>query len=48
MDNAFCVLQKKEVYEFLEGSGDQELVQHEGTWYARQHGEFEAIWLTTC
>ena len=33
---------------FLEGSGDQELVQHEGTWYARQHGEFEAIWLTTC
>ena len=33
MDDAFRVLQKKEIYEFLEGSGDQELVQHDGSWY---------------
>ena len=33
MDKAFKVLQKREVYEFLEGNGDQELVQHNGSWY---------------
>ncbi len=33
MDEAFKVLQKKEVYEFLEGSGVQELVQYKGSWY---------------
>ncbi len=33
MDESFKVLQKKEIYEFLEGSGDQELVQHNGSWY---------------
>ena len=33
MDDAFRVLQKKEIYEFLEGSGDQNLVQHNGSWY---------------
>ena len=33
MDEAFKVLQRKEVYEFLEGSGIQELVQYKGSWY---------------
>ena len=28
MDTSFSVLQKKEIYEFLEGSGDQELVTY--------------------
>lgn len=33
MDTAFKVLQQKEIYEFLEGSGDQELVIHKGQSY---------------
>ena len=33
MDESFKVLQKKEIFEFLEGSGDQELVQYNGSWY---------------
>ncbi len=33
MDDSFKVLQKKEIYEFLEGSGDQQLVQHKGSWF---------------
>ena len=33
MDIAFRVFQKKEIYEFLQGDGDQELVQYNGKWY---------------
>ena len=33
MDNTFKVLQNKDVYEFLEGSKFQDLVQHEGYYY---------------
>lgn len=33
MDTAFRVLQQKEIYEFLEGSGEQELVTHNGQSY---------------
>lgn len=29
MDTSFRVLQKKEIYEFLEGNGDQELVTYD-------------------
>lgn len=33
MDTSFRVLQKKEIYEFLEGSGDQELVTYDNQSY---------------
>lgn len=33
MDIAFKVLQQKEIYEFLEGSGDQDLVTYNGQSY---------------
>lgn len=44
MDESFKVLQKKEVYEFLEGNGNQELVQHKGVWYGLPYHTASELW----